>query len=214
MFLSAISELIFPRRCLGCQQLGASMCSMCRSQWNPHVYRLTFSGKHTVYSAIPYSSVAQRVILTAKEDGNLQAQDLIISTLVHVAQYFMSEVGSGVLVPIPSRKSAVRKRGRDFISDIAMDVAEHIDLDVEDLLLHNRHIRDQSRLNQRQRFENVDGAISLDNKLLIKVYRKPVILIDDLVTTGATLHSATRALQREGVRVLGSITAAFAKAIR
>lgn len=121
MRLSAIHELIFPTRCLGCGVLGLSICTQCRPQWNPHIYRRAYDGL-TIYSAIQYSQVAQKVVLAAKEGGLFRADQLIVDALRKSLAYFLKEQGDGVLVPIPSRGDARRKRGRNFIESLTREL--------------------------------------------------------------------------------------------
>ena len=195
-----LTELIFPSRCLGCGVLGISICTRCRPQWNPHIYRKAIEGL-TIYSSIHYSSVAQKVVLAAKEGGLHQADQLVVEALLRSLTYFRKERGEGVLVPIPSRKDAVRKRGRSFIEVITSE----IDYPFSHSLSISRRIRDHSTLSHDQRFKNINGAFSANHYV-----SGDVILIDDIVTSGSTLLEARRAFRRRGIKVKGAITACMA----
>jgi predicted amidophosphoribosyltransferase len=84
-----------------------------------------------------------------------------------------------------------------------------------DLLIHNRKIRDQSELNAHERSENIYHALAIDrNKLPALGVETDVILVDDLLTTGATLLEARRALELRGIRVIAAITACLAPPLR
>ena len=224
--LHSLSELVFPVRCLGCLTLGLEICSHCRADWNPHIYR-AIHGNHEnrviSYSAIQYSPTASRVLLAAKENALAIADNLVMHSLEHVLKYFQREIGGEILVPIPSRKSASRKRGRSFMAEITQDLSITSGLDFQDLLIHNRKVADQTTLHAREREENLAGAFSINvpNKgrqqrmRLGKIDReKPVIIIDDLVTTGSTLLEAARALRSGGFTVAGAVTACVAKPLR
>lgn len=215
--LGSLSELIFPRRCLGCSALGIEICSACRASWNPHIYRTSVNvdrKNFPVYSSVKYSAVARKVILKSKEDALTIADDLIISSLKHSLSYFQKEVGVGYLVPIPSRNSAARKRGRRYINTMI----EGLGITPLDLLSHHRAVRDQSTLHQVDRFKNLTGALCVNPDSYPDLYRDPseasVIIVDDLVTSGATLSEAVRALRVGGFLVLGSVTACLAKPLR
>lgn len=213
--LHALSELIFPARCLGCKQLGIVICSTCRASWHPHIYRTAITAQHfsfPVYSAVSYSTVAQRVLLGAKETALLDADKLIHQALTHSLSYFYSEIGIADLVPVPSRKPNIRKRGRDFILDQTRAISESPRVQVLPILSHSRKVRDQSTLNSRSREINLSHSIQcakLENSSNI-----PVIIIDDLVTSGATLREAGRALDLAGYSVIGAVTACVAKPLR
>ncbi|NCZ57183.1 MAG: ComF family protein [Actinobacteria bacterium] len=182
--------------------------------WNPHLYRTTLDSMH-IYSAVLYSPVAKRIILSAKENGIKAADDLIIHALSHCLHLLLRDFEIGILVPAPSRKSSNRKRGRDFLSELTHSVARNESLDCIDLLVHTRKIRDQSELNAHQRGENIYQALAIDrNKLSTLGVDTDVILVDDLLTTGATLLEARRALEVRGIRVIAAITACLSPPLR
>jgi predicted amidophosphoribosyltransferase len=213
--LSALSELIFPSRCLGCRQLGIGICSRCRASWHPHIYRSSISTVNysfPVYSAVAYSPVAQKVLLGAKEGALHDADRLIHQALTHSLAYFYSEVGIADLVPIPSRKMNTRKRGRDFILEQTYEVSRAPSVRVRAILTHSRKVKDQTTLNSRSREINLSQSMSCANRE--KSSNIPVIIIDDLVTSGATLREAGRALHGAGYTVIGAVTACVAKPLR
>jgi predicted amidophosphoribosyltransferase len=84
-----------------------------------------------------------------------------------------------------------------------------------DLLIHTRRIKDQSELNAHDRSENIYQAWAIDrNKLTALGVDTDVILVDDLLTTGATLLEARRALEVRGIRVIAAITACLSPPLR
>lgn len=169
-------------------------------------------GRVTVHSAVNYNAVTRRILLAAKEDGVRSADDLIVSALHHSLLSAMRNTGNQpVLVPIPSAPRAVRIRGRDFVQEISKRLSPLVGLPVQNLLRHNRIVNDQSRLDALGRFKNLDGAITL-TKRPIRVHE--VFLIDDLVTTGATLNEAVRTLEVSGFRVVGAVTALVSLPLR
>ena len=200
MFKDELSQLLFPSRCLSCSALGPSICSQCRSTWNPHIYRQTIDGL-VIYSSIRYTHTAQKIVLGAKESGLKVCDELVIGALKASLQYFMRERGDGLLVPIPSRASARRKRARDFI----LDLTTQLDCPAQQLLEIKRFVRDQSRLTHEQRAKNLAGAFHAH-----AITQGEVILIDDVVTSGSTLLEAKKALARRGIVVKGAITAVMA----
>ena len=213
--LQALSELLFPSRCLGCRQLGIGICSQCRASWHPHIYRTSIAAEgfsFPVYSAVAYSPVAQRVLLGAKESALHDADRLILQALSHSLAYFYSEVGIADLVPIPSRKTNTRKRGRDFILEQTNALSRSPRVRVRAILGHSRKVKDQTTLNSRSREINLSQSMRCANRA--DSSNIPVILIDDLVTSGATLREAGRALYGAGYTVIGGVTACVAKPLR
>ena len=213
--LTALSDLIFPARCLGCRQLGIGICSMCRVSWHPHIYRTSIATdglSFPVYSAVAYSLVAQKVLLGAKESALQDADRLILQALSHSLTYFYSEIGISDLVPIPSRQTNTRKRGRDFILEQTKALSQSPQVQVRAILSHSRKVKDQTTLNSQSRELNLSKSMKCANRE--NSSNIPVILIDDLVTSGATLREAGRALHGAGYTVIGAVTACVAKPLR
>ena len=214
--MKSLAELVFPSRCIGCSQLGISICSICRKSWHPHIYHRSIKvldKSYPVTSAIEYSPIASRVLLRAKEANQVAADQLLVKAITHSLQYFLKNYGSGDLVAIPSRRSATRKRGRDFMQEITQSVAKIETLKSMEILQHQRAVRDQSKLNSHQRTLNIAGAFSTTcnlAKLAGSGNIGPLIIVDDLVTTGATLAEAIRALRAAGFSVIGAVTGAVA----
>lgn len=214
--MKSLAEIIFPSRCIGCSQLGISICSNCRKSWHPHIYKreIFVSGiNYPVISAVKYSQVASRVLLSAKESNQAAADELLMAAISNSLRFFVKNIGSGDLVPIPSRKSATRKRGRNFMQEIVNSVARPESRNTLDILHHLRTVKDQSQLNSQQRFSNLTGAlcVSMNSKKLVgRGNIGPLIVVDDLITTGATLVEAIRALTSAGYAVLGAVTGAAA----
>ena len=217
----SLTEIIFPSRCIGCSRLGISICSECRKQWHPHFYHraINFNGEiFPVFSAIHYSPIASRVLLSAKESQLKAADQLIVNGIVHPLKLFINRYGPATLISIPSRKSANRKRGRNFLQEITAAVALEVDLPYQSPLTHIRKVRDQSQLNLVDRSANISGAFSISSDFASQIYAgntgPKIIVIDDLITTGATLAEAIRALRTAGFTVLGAVTSCTAKPLR
>ena len=219
-----LSDLIFPSRCIGCSQLGISICSNCRSSWHPHIYLREVSvvgSSYPVVSSVQYSPVASRVLLSAKESNIAAADKLLIDAISHSLSHFVKRFGGTTLVAIPSRRSATRKRGRNFLGEITSEVARISEnkilfIDTQ-LLVHSRGVKDQSALNSRQRLSNVSGALAVPSKFKPRFSDGnigPLIIVDDLIPTGATLTEAIRALLAAGFEVKGAVTGAVAKPLR
>lgn len=169
-------------------------------------------------SAIQYSPIASRVLLSAKESQIRAADQLIVNGIVHSLKIFINRYGPATLVSVPSRKSANRKRGRNFLQEITSQVASEVGLSSNSLLTHRRKVRDQSALNIVDRSENVSGAFAIDPEFTAQLSAgntgPKIIVIDDLITTGATLAEAIRALRTAGFTVLGAVTSCTAKPLR
>jgi len=209
--ISALQELLFPIRCIGCSTLGLDICSSCRRNWNPHIYRTWSTAKphFPVYSSIAYSQLAGKILLAAKENGIRRADNLIQSALTHSLLHCIKEQKYEFLIPIPSRKSVARARGRQFIYELATRISSEFKIPSLEILEHQREVRDQSTLDAIERSLNLQGALRASRYVSGRA-----ILIDDLVTTGATLAEAARALRAIGIEVAAAVTACVAEPLR
>ena len=206
---SDLKYLLFPTRCFGCRELGYSICSECRQQWNPHRYQSRVTNL-AVYSAITYSPIAKNILLAAKEQGVKSADQLVRNAVSVSIHELFKKYPSCALVPIPSSASSNRRRGRDFINEIAISVARDLGVAVLPLLEHQRKIRDQSKLNVSNRHQNLAMALSIKPQFRGNYSGERVVILDDLVTTGATIGEANRALTRGGFKVQAAATACVA----
>ena len=209
--IRALQEIIFPSRCLGCGQLGLEICSLCRKNWHPHIYRQWSQHQPTfpIYSAVTYSPIAGKVLLAAKENNLVIADQLIYKALGHSLTFALREISGDFLIPIPSRRSVARSRGRQFIAALTYQLSAETGLPAYENLEHTRRVRDQSLLDAKSRFHNLDGSMKSLNFLSGKA-----VVIDDLVTTGATLQEAVRALRDRGIEVAAAVTACVAEPLR
>lgn len=207
----ALRELIFPPRCLCCGSLGKEICEDCKVELQFHYYR-THVASLPVFSSIQYGAKASRILLAAKEDGVRTADNLMKAALKHSLRVAMKHFDTHpILVPIPHSKKALRKRGRNFVAEISDKLAREENLPIRQILEHNRRVRDQSQLDAPSRKGNISGSMSVVSS---SGRPREVILIDDLMTTGATLGEAVRALENARFHVLGAVTAFVALPLR
>ncbi len=101
------------------------------------------------------------------------------------------------LVPIPLHRARLRARGYDQALELARPLAHALELPLrDDLLQRARHTAPQSQLDAGGRRRNLRGAFVVQARTTLPAH---VALFDDVMTTGATLHAAAKALRRAGV---------------
>lgn len=213
----AVNELLFPQRCISCKTLGRALCPSCLPEWKFEnrfqILRDNQGNRLPVFSSADYSDVTRSIILAAKESSIKDADRLVTQALNFSLAKFLQCNFANLLVPIPSRAQATRTRGRDFLAEITQGVAKEFNIDSAALLRHRRKVRDQSGLSLGARRNNLAGAFVLDSGRGQPLGAE-LLLIDDLVTTGATLLEAARALRYAGFEVKGAVTAAVAQPLR
>jgi predicted amidophosphoribosyltransferase len=142
-------------------------------------------------------------IIAFKDRGRTATKAMFARRLAETLQSYLRDYPDLVLVPMPVRKSALKKRGFDHGRTLALAVQSQTGASVaKNLLTFAREAQDQRNLGVSKR------AANLANSMTAKPISKPVVLIDDVITTGATLAEAKRALEFSGANVLGFITIA------
>lgn len=114
-----------------------------------------------------------------------------------------------LLVPVPSSRRAVAARGHDATRRLALAAAADLRRDgltvrVAAVLRQRRAVADQSGLGARDRPANLDGALTVVRGAGCLLRTAPVVLVDDLMTTGASLAAAAGAVEEAGARVLAA----------
>jgi ComF family protein len=109
-------------------------------------------------------------------------------------------LSSAVLVPVPLSPRRQRERGYNQSFLLATAVAQHLGACVLDhVLIRTRETPTQTRLTPAQRLTNVADAFRVDPVQLARRGAAAVVLVDDVITTGATLNACAHALREAGV---------------
>ena len=204
-------ELVYPKFCFICSKKDYSICEICLKPWSDKP-KISNIGDNYLYYVSEYNLDTSRVILLAKENGNTTAIDVISSALVESIKLLINNQRVEVplnIVTIPSTSSAIRKRGRDHISELCENVIKKlknisITATSAPLLRVSKRVKDQSRLNRNQRLDNLENAYSLQG---LVPSGGEFILFDDLVTTGSSILEGLRALSDAKITAIGAVTA-------
>lgn len=145
-------------------------------------------------AAFVYGFPLDRLLPRAKFHGDLSSTRLLAALMTSA----LSEAERPqALVPIPLHASRLRERGYDQALELARPLARRLGLPLrDDLLRRTRATAAQSRLDAIQRRRNLRGAFAVRGGCELPGH---VALVDDVMTTGATVHAAASALLRAGV---------------
>jgi predicted amidophosphoribosyltransferase len=196
-----LQELVLPVDCTGCGTAGPALCAGCRLRLRPQVSRRTVAGLR-VTSALAYDGVVQPVVVAFKNEGRTGLAGPLAAALRVAVTAAVDEVeGDGLLlVPMARTRRSAVERGYDPVRLLLRRAR----LPHADLLRLVRRPRDQVRLGREERLANLDRVMAARPSAA----GARVLLVDDVVTTGATLTEAARAVAEAGAVVVGAATLA------
>jgi predicted amidophosphoribosyltransferase len=151
--------------------------------------RVTRSPGPPVYALAAYEGTSRRAVIAYKERGRRELAEHFGRLLAEA----LTGVPEADVVPAPSRPAAIRKRGFHHMELIAA----HTGATVRPVLRLDRRARDSVGLDPAGRAENLAGRLSCE-----PVRGARVILIDDVITTGATVAACCGALEQAGAKVI------------
>ncbi|MET4639035.1 phosphoribosyltransferase family protein [Mycetocola sp. 2940] len=200
--------LVLPETCVGCGKPDSAVCPDCSARMTGGVLRQEIEPGFPVWAGTAYTGTARRVILALKNEHRTDAAAalaLVLTTAVDAALLELPGAGprAGALLTLaalPSTRSAYRRRGYRPV-DV---VVARTPLRLEHPLAWRRQPADQIGLTLDERKRNLDGS------LLARRWarERSFLLVDDVVTTGATLLESRRALTAGGARVVGAVAIA------
>jgi predicted amidophosphoribosyltransferase len=218
---AALADLVLPRVCAGCGRPGAVLCHRCCSLLArpcPATPRRFPDGFPPAAAAGAYAGAVRPALIAFKERGRAElGRPLGRALALAVAAVVSAVPGPArpvLLVPVPSSAAAIRARGRDHVRELTGPaVAElrsaGIDAASARLLRRRGRVRDSAELSVAQRRANLAGSFVVHPVPVPSATQ--LVLVDDVVTSGATLTEAAGALGRahpESPVVLAAVVAA------
>lgn len=219
----ALLDQLYPPVCVSCRQPlveADSLCAACFAELRPikapfcPVLGLPFDSDPgpdslsaeaiadpppfaRARAAVTYGPVAGTIISRLKYGDHPELARFCARLMEGAGEAFWG--GRPVLVPIPLHRERLRFRRYNQSMILAQELARLTGLAVDPhLIRRHRKTRQQVGLSGDGRQRNVQGAFAAHPLLLEKLKGRPIVLIDDVYTTGATVKAATRALKRGG----------------
>ncbi|MFM9447611.1 ComF family protein [Streptomyces acidiscabies] len=202
-----LGDLVLPGECAGCGRARTVLCAQCREALSGERARWVRirgrqAGLPPVCAAGPYAGAVREVLLAHKERGALGLVGALGAGLARAVGVGLGESGAAVvgevlLVPVPSGRGAVRARGHDPVRRVALAAAGvlrrgGVEVRVASVVRQRAGVRDQAGLGFWERRENLDGALRVSPAGARVLRGRGVVLVDDIVTTGASLAEAAR----------------------
>ena len=215
MLGAALLDMVLPTECGGCGAPSVRWCPACAASLQvnvdePHVVLPRLDPGVPVFALGRYAGSRRQALVAVKERGR---RDLIAPLSRALALGVDHLIGWGVLmppatlVPAPTRRSAARRRGGDPVARMATAAFSACpDITVVPALRTTAGVRDSVGLSGSDRERNIAGRVRLTGP----VPPGEVLLVDDIVTTGATAREAVRALAAAGVPVAAVLALAHA----
>jgi ComF family protein len=218
--IKGLLELVFPHFCLGCGKRGVVICEDCAKEVkeikNPcqlcgapqegpvcnfcKDLNLHFDGAR---AGGLYEGILREMLLAFKFRGRMELEVILSNLMVKaIPPYWEIDC----VLPVPPHKKSLKERGYSTSLILGAGVAFSLSLPFYPSLLEwRREVKRQVGLGRRERFLNVRGAIGLTSRE--EVRGKKVLLIDDIMTTGATASACALVLKRAKAQRVWVLTA-------
>lgn len=224
-FFNDLVGLLYPEACIGCGAVDVGqhkplLCAECLAalpETNFYLQRdnpvsKIFFGRITVESATAHtyftkSSIVQNMLHALKYGGNTEAGMLMGEMIGQKVSGcgWLSDLGA--LIPLPLHIKKQKKRGYNQAAVICGGINQVTGVPVlENIVKRTKRTETQTRKSRLERWSNIEGKFELINGEAIE--NKHVLLVDDVITTGATLEACGRELLK--VRGLRLSIASFA----
>ncbi|MDP2289153.1 MAG: ComF family protein [Actinomycetota bacterium] len=197
-----LADVSLSRVCVGCGRECAVLCDRCQARLpmtaakRDHDPLIWYAGEH--------EGLVRDLVLAHKERGvravtHILGRLLAISTWHAVDGWFASPI---TLVPVPPHRSSIRSRGRDSLGEIVQSSARVLRARGRSIAV--APVLQWRRENERHAGLSASARWELNNAFLVRsrtALPRMAVVVDDVVTTGATVAEAVRVLRAAGVDV-------------
>ncbi len=213
-FLDTILNIIFPVNCVGCKTAGSYLCINCLAG-SPTNERENLPWIVSIFDYRHPTIKKSLWLLKYKGKWGLSytfAESMYGRILEELSEMsLMENFREPLLIPIPLSKSRKRERGYNQTELLCKELVK-LDKGINftnenEILIKIKDTKRQAHIeNRTERLKNIIGSFQVLNKEKIK--GKNIVLIDDITTTGATLHEAKKVLKEAGAKKIIAFTVA------
>lgn len=193
-----LAAFLLAATCAGCDEPGTLLCPRCRSTMTPFPRSSVTPGGLTVRAALEFEGVAARCIRRLKGEGETFLAHPLAAALATVLSPLATP--TTWIVPVPTARRAFLRRGYR-VPELLIRRARAQPQPVLSIVAPTL---DQRGLGARERETNVRGTMRARRR----GGGAEAVIVDDVVTTGATLDEAARALEAAGFRVVAAVALA------
>jgi len=203
-----ILDYLFPIRCALCQEetTHEGICPNCFNQLNIHTIDVRVGDLYGISAMSYHHDIAKRMILNFKHGDQPHLAKILGRFLYQVGQNILKDVD--IIIPVPLHPLRLLKRHYNQAGLLARHVSKLCQKPLLNCMKRVKHTRMQGRDKKDERFLNVKNAFQI--KKHIDLTFKKCVLIDDVVTSGATLLSVSQALRHTKVQQVTFLTLATA----
>jgi len=209
-------NLIYPIHCYICEKnldpiAGSGLCDMCRSKirYNPkaHSQADKCSNLERSYSSCLYEGPLKELIHQFKYNRKAAIGRILSGFMIEYINE-NSEILNGIdlITFVPLENSRLRERGFNQSRMLASNISKKFGIAFEDTLKKTEKTLHQSELSREERLVNLNGAFKTKDNTLLGGCR--ILLIDDVMTTGATLDECAKTLLAAGAKSVRGFTLA------
>jgi ComF family protein len=209
-------DLALPASCSGCGREGPALCAECAPAFDIRlgsVPGVPIGLPAEIPAPLlqlewcaPFTGTTRRALHALKYDGERRIAPFVGAAMAR--RWARAGAGGDVLVPVPASPDRVRDRGYDQAALIAAEAGRRLGLPVLAALERTRATTAQFDLDRAERSSNLDRAFRVIPMALADVSGRWIVLVDDVVTTGATLAACAWALREVGAEAVSAIAAA------
>ena len=166
-----------------------------RKYFNEHLYIFEYEG------------IIRRIILKYKFQDKAYLYKTFVNFLLKNKNFFEFIKKYDTIIPVPISRKRRALRGYNQSELIVKEIANFTNLKEEsDCLFKIKNVIEQSKLNKEERQKNIQGVYELRNKE--KLYKKKILLVDDIYTTGSTVNECSKVLRGAKPKQIGIFTIA------
>ena len=193
------------------------VCTVCQKQAIGGLTHPVCKTKYCIDGVFPslvYKGVVKKLVYVFKyppylTDLQTQLIDLFYEGIIQKEQFFSLLQEPSVFIPIPLHEGKFKKRGYNQAKLLAEGLAKRFDVSVVDCLKRVKSTKTQVGLTKEERRKNIEQAFALQGTVSEPLQKyQQVFLVDDVVTSGATLQEAAKVLKKAGFTKVWGITLA------